>query len=170
MGMCGSVEPSAKAWYVVQTKPRQESRARDNLQRQGFHCVLPLLQVEKISRGKRLFANEPLFARYIFVELICTDQNWGTIRSTRGVNRLVQFGGVPAKLPAGWVEEFLSRDKKPVRLFESGQRVMVADGPFTGVEGIYLLPDGEARAIVLLELLGNPCKVKFSVGVLRRAA
>ena len=157
-------------WYVVQTKPRQESRARDNLQRQGFHCLLPLLQVERIRRGKRLLVDEPLFSRYIFVELVCTDQNWGTVRSTRGVIGLVQFGGEPAKLPAEWVEEFLSRDREPVRLFESGQRVMVADGPFTGVEGIYLLPDGEARAIVLLELLGKPCKVKFPVEVLRRAA
>jgi transcriptional antiterminator RfaH len=170
MEMCCSVEPSSKAWYVVQTKPRQESRARDNLRRQGFHCLLPLLQVEKIRRGKRLFVNEPLFARYIFVELVCTDQDWGTIRSTRGVIRLVQFGGVPAKLPEGWVEGFLSRDRKPVRLFDAGQRVLVTDGPFTGLEGIYQLADGETRAIVLFELLEKPCKGTFAVEALRRVA
>jgi len=162
--------PAPEAWYVVQTKPRQELRAREHLERQGFQCVLPLLRVEKIRRGTRQWVDEPLFARYLFIELGGENVRWNVLRSTRGVTQLVQFGGVPAKMPANWVSAFQSRDRACVHLFEQGQRVLVTDGPFTGFEGIYELADGETRAIVLLEMLGKPCKGKFAVEALRRAA
>ncbi len=86
------------------------------------------------------------------------------------MSRVVQFGGVPAKVPFEWMNAFLSCDRAPVRLFDTGQRVVVTDGAFAGLEGIYQLPDGEARAIVLLELLGKPCAGTFPVAALRRAA
>jgi transcriptional antiterminator RfaH len=114
--------------------------------------------------------DEPLFARYLFIELSGTDAKWSVLRSTRGVTQVVQFGGVPAKMPAHWMDAFRSCERAPVRLFEPGQRVRVTDGPFAGLEGIYELPEGKARAIVLLELLGKPCKGTFAVGALRRAA
>ena len=162
--------PTSEAWYVVQTKPRQELRARQHLERQGFRCVLPLLRVEKIRRRSRQWVDEPLFARYLFIELGSADARWNVLRSTRGVSQVVQFGGVPAKVPSEWMNAFLSRDRAPVRLFDIGQRVVVTDGPFKGIEGIYQLPDGESRAIVLLELLGRPCAGKFPVEALRRVA
>ena len=157
------------AWYVLRTKLRQESRARDHLENQSIRCVLPLLRVEKIRRRTRQWVDEPLFARYIFIELGGADAKWNVLRSTRGVSQVVQFGGVPAKVPSRWMSAFLARDRAPVRLFEFGQRVVVTDGPFKGLEGIYQLRDGESRAIVLLELLGKPCAGKFPVEALRVA-
>jgi len=68
------------------------------------------------------------------------------------------------------MDAFRFCERDPVRLFEPGQRVVVTEGPFTGFEGIYELPDGESRATVLLELLGKPCKGIFAVEALRRAA
>lgn len=161
----------AETWYVVQTKPRQEFRAREHLARQGFRCLLPLLQVEKIRRHARVWAEEPLFARYLFIELGGADANWSVLRSTRGVSRLVEFGGVPARLPGGWIGTFLACERLPVRrLFAPGERVAVAHGPLAGLEGIFESPDGEARAIVLLELLGRSCRAKVPLEALRRAA
>lgn len=157
-----------RAWYVVQSKPRQEFRAEEQLRNQGFPTSLPTISVEKICRGRRVFATEPLFARYLFIELGCDTRNWGAIRSTRGVSSLVSFGGVPARLPEGWIEDFKRRATAPRRLFEPGQRVVFSQGPFSGIEGIYEIPDGESRAIVLLTLLSKPCRGSFPVEVLRR--
>ena len=159
---------TSNSWYVVQTKPRQEFRAEAHLRNQGFRCVLPTLQAEKIRRGKRVLANEPLFARYLFIELGAADARWSVLRSTRGVTHLVKFGGVPARLPSGWIDVFQHQTTAPRKLFESGQRVVVTQGPFSGLEGIYQMPDGESRAIVLLELLSKPCKGAFPVEALRR--
>jgi transcriptional antiterminator RfaH len=86
------------------------------------------------------------------------------------VSSLVAFGGMPAKLPAGWLESFLKDEREPVRLFQGGERVVVTSGPLRGLEGIYQVPDGETRAYVLLELLRKPCRGSFLVEALRRVA
>src|SRR5262249_34261979 len=119
-----------EAWYVVQTKRRQEFRAREHLEKQGFRCFLPVLRVERIRRRVRHWVDEPLFARYLFVELGAADVRWSVLRSTRGVSRVVQFGGAPAKVPADWMNAFLSCDRAPVHLFDVGERVVVTSGPF----------------------------------------
>ena len=157
-------------WYVVQTKPRQERRALEHLERQGFRCMLPLVRIERIRRRTRIWNDEPLFARYLFIRIADANVRWHLLRSTRGVTQLVCFGGVPASVPAGWMEAFLRADRVPVRLFDPGERIVVVQGPFAGIEGIYQLPDGESRALVLLELLGKACRGIFPLEALRRAA
>jgi len=168
--MSTSPTQTSGAWYVAQTKPRQEERARDNLENQGIRCVLPLLQVEKVRRRTRQWVDEPLFARYLFIELGGENAKWSVLRSTRGVSQLVQFGGVPAKVPYEWMNAFLSRGRVGVPLFDAGQRVVVTEGPFKDIEGIYQQRDGESRAMVLLELLGKRCAGKFPLEALRRVA
>ncbi|MEK0432387.1 MAG: RfaH, partial [Pseudomonadota bacterium] len=47
-------------WYAIHSKPRQEERALDNLQRQGYEAWLPMLTVEKVLRGKLVQVTEPM--------------------------------------------------------------------------------------------------------------
>jgi transcriptional antiterminator RfaH len=54
-------------WLLLQVKPRQEMRALENLERQQGECYCPLIQVEKLNRGKRTHAEEALFPRYFFI-------------------------------------------------------------------------------------------------------
>lgn len=152
-------------WYVIHSKPRQEQRALENLSRQGFECYLPILSVEKIQRGALRLASEPMFPRYLFLASNRPNQglNWTAIRSTKGVCNLVSFGQTPATASASLISSLrnleVSAAKTPQRLFSPGQRVQLIDGPFAGVEGEYQkiieMHDGEARAIVLLEILSR---------------
>jgi len=86
-------------WYLTHTKLRQEQRALLNLERQGYECYLPLLSVEKMSKGEVSVVEEPLFARYLFIRLDVSQsgESWGPICSTKGVSRLVIFGKEYAK-------------------------------------------------------------------------
>ena len=81
-------------WYLIYTKPRQEQRALLNLEQQGYECYLPLHAAEKLQRGKLSVVEEPLFPRYLFIQLDTsqTGKSWGPIRSTKGVSHLVAFG------------------------------------------------------------------------------
>jgi len=54
-------------WFLVQTKPRQERRAVENLERQGVMSFCPVVNMEKISRGRRMVVEEVLFPGYLFV-------------------------------------------------------------------------------------------------------
>lgn len=161
-------ETNHQAWYVVHTKPRQEARALENLQNQGFNCFLPTMQVQKLRNQKVQTITEPMFSRYLFIQLDDQNQNWGPIRSTLGVSKLVSFGPQPAKVPPELVA-FLQEAPQTTleRMFTPGDNVQVASGPLQGLEGQYVAHDGEARAFVLVELLGQPQKLRMTIDSLR---
>lgn len=159
------------SWYLVQTKHRQEFRALEHLQNQGYTCFLPTLHAERIRAGKMETCIEPLFTRYLFIRLDGVTCNWAPIRSTRGVSKLVAFGGQFAILPDACVEALQNASQlKHQRLFDPGERVAITQGPFAGLEGIYQMPDGEARALILIELMSQPQKLSFAVNMLRKVA
>jgi transcriptional antiterminator RfaH len=99
-----TTETNNAAWYVVHTKPRQEARALENLQNQGFNCFLPTMQVQKLRNQRVQTITEPMFSRYLFIQLNEQTQNWGPIRSTLGVSKLVSFGRQLAKVPPEFVD------------------------------------------------------------------
>lgn len=163
--------PLRPSWYVIQAKHKQEFRALEQLQNQGFNCFLPTLQIEQIRRGKLSICVEPLFARYLFIRLDNVTCNWSPIRSTRGVSHLVAFGGRFAILPDSCVDALQSMPKDlPQRLYEPGERVAITSGPFAGLEGIYQAVGGEARAMVLLELMNQSQKLLIGIEALRRVS
>ena len=161
-------ETNNTAWYVVHTKPRQEGRALENLQNQGFTCFLPTMQVQKLHNQRVQVVTEPMFSRYLFIQLDDQSQNWGPIRSTLGVSKLVSFGPQPAKVPPEFVAFLKEAPPETLdRMFAPGDNVQVAAGPLQGLEGKYLAHDGETRAFVLIELLGQPQKIAMAVEALR---
>lgn len=167
---------SAIGWYVIYTKPRQEQRALTNLEQQGYQCYLPMYNLEKLSRGRLNEVEEPLFPRYLFISLDASryGQNWAPIRSTWGVSGLVTFGSTPAKIDATLID-FLHQQQdclrvEPARLFHQGERLLVSEGPFAGLETIYQMSSGENRAMVLIELMGKPTHMQIAPNHLRKIA
>ena len=152
-------------WYVIHSKPRQEQRALDNLVRQGFECYLPKVTLESVRRGALKVVEEALFPRYLFIRLdsdFSSGKGWGPIRSTLGVNRLVTFGSEAAKAPDHLIDALQAMDTargEPQRLFSDGDVVQMTSGPFAGLEGVYQLADGSARAFMLVELLSKQVKL-----------
>ncbi|MGE4474982.1 MAG: transcription/translation regulatory transformer protein RfaH [Stutzerimonas sp.] len=145
-------------WYLVQTRPRQEARAEENLQRQSFECYRPL-----IERGQG--SSEPLFPGYLFIRLDHLQDNWYPIRSTRGVARIVAFGGQPTPVQDALIGELRERVERHARqrtpaAFKAGDRVQVSGDSFHDLEAIFVAPDGEQRSVILLNLLQRQQKVR----------
>jgi transcriptional antiterminator RfaH len=161
------------AWYLVHTKPRQEEIALANLQRQGYKCYLPQMRIERVRRRKAEVATEPMFPRYLFIRLDSSDQgkSWSPIRSTLGVSQLVHFGARAAKVDDTLVDLLRQRERTlPTEaMFHSGDSVVIADGPFAGIEAIYQTADAERRAFILLEILAKPVSMHIDAGRLRKA-
>ncbi|WP_157957926.1 transcription/translation regulatory transformer protein RfaH [Aliidiomarina celeris] len=165
-------------WYLLHCKARQEERARLNIENQGYITCLPLLTREKILRKKRTQVNEALFPNYLFVQVNPNTVNFNALRSTRGINGVVRFGGVPAEVPEGIMREMLAMEsayeeqqqsgtKQIVSAFQPGSLVEVTEGPFTGLKAIYQLPKGEDRCLVLLDMLGKQQRIELEERVLR---
>lgn len=162
-------------WYLVHTKPRQEKCALQNLEQQGYQCYLPTLLAERLRQGSLTVRDEPLFPRYLFIRLGQgpATQSWAPIRSTKGVSRLVSFGVEPAKVDDRMIEILRNREAtaqaEPERLFKSGERVMLTDGAFVGLEAIYQMADGDQRVIVLIELMNQSVSMRVAPASLQRA-
>lgn len=171
-GADNSDQPDTLGWYLVHTKPRLEEVALTHLERQAFECYLPRMWVEKIRRGKASMANEPMFARYLFVRLDTSvhGQSWAPIRSTQGVSRLVRFGMLPAKVDAKLVDLLHSREQSlpAERLFTPGEQVQVTQGPFAGIEAIYQTTDAEHRSMILIAILSKTVSLKIDTAALRK--
>ena len=154
-------------WYVIHTKSQQEQRALLNLEQQGYKCYLPLLSVEKLRKGRVSVIQEPLFARYLFIQLDFSQpaKSYAPIRSTLGVNRMVTFGSEPAKVDKRLIEALrASKDSvcnPPQSLFVKGEKLQITHGPFSGLEAIYQQHDGESRAMVLINLLSQAVQLKI---------
>ena len=155
-------------WYVIHTNPRQEQHALLNLKQQGYECFLPLLATEKLHQGRTIVVNEPLFPCYLFIRLDACEsaQSWGPIRSTKGVSRLVAFGAEPAKVDERFIETLHAQSSTATgqirKLFTSGERILVTDGPFAELEALCKMNDGLSRAIVLIELLSKSAQPKIA--------
>jgi transcriptional antiterminator RfaH len=164
-------------WHVIHTKVREEFRALENLQNQGFEVFLPTCQVQKKQQGKIKLATEPLFSRYLFIHLSDVSGNWFPIRSTRGVATLLRFGTTtnPVVIPDPIIDCLRQRCalEEPLHeLFKPGEMLEITNGPFKGLFGFFeklqTLPDGLSRALLLVEVLGSVQKLKIQLPQLKK--
>lgn len=157
-------------WYLIQTKPRQEARAQEHLQRQNFECYRPLKCDPLKKRGARGQGEEELFPGYLFIRMDQVHDNWYPIRSTRGVARIVTFGGHPVPVQDQLIEQIRQRliAPAPRAVFNQGDVVRINAGGFGDVEAIFLTADGTERAVILLNLLQRQQKVVLPISSLMR--
>jgi len=155
-----------KSWYVIHTKPRQESVAEENLQRQGFETYLP--RIKRAVRRRNTWRDniEPLFPRYLFLHIDPGQQTVAPVRSTLGVTTIVTFGNRIVPVPDGTIDTLRRHEngqtglqQPPQQSLQKGDAVVVTAGPFEGIEGIFQMSSGQERVSVLLDILGQATRV-----------
>ena len=157
-------------WYVVVTKPRQETRAYENLEHQGGEVFMPMLQTETIKQGRRTQQSAPLFPGYLFLRLDKDSPLLAKVRSTFGVNKLLCFGNVPVNIDGRIIEDLKMRTSGAADLpkFKTGQKVELKEGPFRHYQALFKEYKGEDRAIILLTLLGQQNELVVELAELHR--
>jgi transcriptional antiterminator RfaH len=170
------MQETQPSWFAVYAKPRQERIALEHLQRQGFHCFLPLAINPYQKRSAKKPRIEPLFPRYLFLNAVPDQQSLGPVRSTRGVSSLVRFGTKLAIVPEPVINMINNRCDKETGLVKLepvpvniGDKVRVFDGPLAGLEGIFRERKGPNRALLLMKLLGTQSTVEVDQMLLKKA-
>lgn len=158
--MAGKDQPEG-SWYLVQCKARQDERAEENLLRQGYECLRPKVSRECLRYGRRQVVTESLFPGYLFI-YIGGDESWAPLRSTRGVLRVVGFGGLPLPIESDVITHLQQRATQPdaVPALAAGELVRISGGPFSELEAIFLSMDGDERVVLLLNFLHREQKVR----------
>lgn len=163
-------EASAGAWYLLQCKPRQDGRAKEHLDRQGFECFAPAIPRETLGRGKLSQTQQPLFPGYVFIRMGAQD-NWLSLRSTRGVSRVVAFSNQPCRVRDSIIEHLRMRcaavTLEPA--LAPGDRVQIKVGEFADMEAIFVSMDGNERVMLLLSLLNRDQQIQVGLANIRMA-
>lgn len=152
-------------WFLAAAKPKQEFRAIENLLNQHIDCFCPSIKVEKFTKNRKNIVTEALFKGYIFIHISPEDPNWHKVRSTRGVRDWIRFSSDVAKIPQSLVKDLKLFTQNGSNLLinkmKSGDSIRVLSGPFEGLEGIFQNEDGDFRAIVLIDFLGQSNRIKI---------
>ena len=151
------------AWFIVNTKPKQEFIAERNLKRLGVDIYLPVYKKKVKKNKEKIDVLSPLFAGYLFARF-SIDPFYQKVKFTRGVKKVLGNQEYLWTIGHDRIFDIQSREKdgivilrKGKQMFRRGDRILIDEGDFDGWEGIFYeeLPDRE-RAIIMLT------NVKFS--------
>lgn len=159
-----------RQWFLLTSKPHKDELAELQLRNQGFDVYRPLAQRLRKQRGRVITCVESLFPRYMFIHLNSVTDNWTPIRSTKGVHGLVRFGAsnLPTPVPEQLIWQLQAQEKalgqRAIDLdrFHAGDKVVITEGPFHGLQAVFQKYDGEERVIVLLDILHKTTKYALS--------
>ena len=148
-----------KKWYLIQTKPQQESIATKNLSNQGFEVFFP----KAIIKNKTV----SLFPRYLFIRLDDKNQNWTPIRSTKGISNFVRFGLSFAKVPDQIISMIRIQQQQTIEKMidicshQKGDYLEIQTGAFKGQQAIFQNYSAQDRVVVLLKLIGQQQEIEL---------
>ena len=148
-------------WYLVKTKALNENRVYARLTGAGYDVLYPKTH-KKSRRNRGALEVRPFFPTYLFVRF--RGDELKTIKYTHGVSRVICFGLEPQEVGGEIIdairvrmddEGFIKLEPRNVDL-SPGQKVRIEEGPFAGLEAIFLeeLPDRE-RVVLLLDAVSS---------------
>jgi transcriptional antiterminator NusG len=166
-----------RRWYALHTYSGYEDNVMRNLKQRVeslgyedkiFNVLVPKEKKIKIKGGKRIVEEEKLYAGYVLVEMIVTDDSWYVVRNTPNVTGFIGAGVIPTPLSTEEVAALTKRTgvEEPKYKFDIsvGDTVKIVDGPFKDFDGRVSEIDEERGKIkVLITMFGRetPAELDF---------
>jgi transcription termination/antitermination protein NusG len=155
------------AWYVLHTKSRFENVVIDGLAKKKVEVFLPRISVASRRKDRKKMIRVPLFPGYVFVRTDLNPAHHLEIVKTVGAVKLVGSQQGPVSVPDETIQSLriMVASDQPIStgtMFRKGDHVMVINGPFCGVIGIFDGYRGKSRIVVHIEALGQFASVEVS--------
>ena len=154
-------EKQETIWVLIYTKAKEEKRANENLQRQGFKTFLPLIAPG--NKNSEFKSPVPFFPRYFFAQINLGLDNWHSIKSSYGVSRIVMFSEEFPSISNNIIEfmqdklnqEGIYNEDISIVDYQKGDLVSIKEGRFAGIDAIFLSKKSKDRVRLLLKLLNT---------------
>jgi transcription termination/antitermination protein NusG len=172
----------AKRWYIVHAFSNFENKVAQSLREQADfrglahlfdEILVPSEEVAEVRKGRRIMVDRKLYPGYVLVNVDLTDEAYHLIKNTPKVtgflgadkSKPVPISQAEADRIKGQVVEAGENKKKPMIIFEIGEQVKVADGPFASFNGVVEeVDDAKQRVKVAVSIFGRatPVELEFS--------
>jgi transcriptional antiterminator NusG len=170
----------ALRWYVVHVYSGFERRVAQSIREQAVQAgmtdqiaevMVPTEEVVEVRRGSKVNAERKFFPGYVLIKMDMSDETWHLVKNTPKVSGFLGGKGRPSPISDAEAERILHQVKegierpKPSIVFEIGEQVRVADGPFTSFNGLVEEVDEErGRLKVAVSIFGRatPVELEYS--------
>ena len=159
-------------WFVVQSKPRDESRAEHFLMEKGFQTYFPRMEVVRLKGFRSAVLEKPLFPGYLFCRFD-PDECLAYVRWTKGVAKILPDSVNPVPVGNEVVETIRSLEQKDGiirnKSLTKDDRIRIARGPMKDVLGIFQhWVSDRGRVRVLLHFVNYQASVELHHSLIER--
>lgn len=166
-----------RRWYAIYTHLKQEKRAERNLRSWNIETFYPKTKERRLNQfsGAATYLIKSLFPRYLFARF-SVDHLLHHVRFTRGVQSVVNFGGIPIPVDDEIIQLFQLRTDddgliKLVDRFEPGDKVVMKGGILNNLVGVFEREMNDSdRVMILLETISYQGHVLVERESIRRLA
>jgi transcription termination/antitermination protein NusG len=170
----------AKRWYVVHVYSGFEKKIAQHIKEQAAQkglaeliddVLVPAEDVVEMRRGQKVSSERKFFPGYILIKMELTDETWHLVKDTPKVTDFLGTKTRPTPISEAEAERILKQSAegveraRPAILFEIGEQIRVADGPFTSFNGVVEDIDEEkGRVKVSVSIFGRstPVELEYS--------
>ena len=177
----------AKRWYVVHVYSGFEKKIAEQVKEQAGRkgladligdILVPAEEVVELKRGQKVSAERKFFPGYVLVNMELTDDTWHLIKDTPKVTGFLGNNKLkPQAIPQAEAERIIKQSAegverpRPAVLFEIGEQVRVADGPFTSFNGtVEEIDEEKGRVKVSVSIFGRSTPVELEYGQVEKGA
>ncbi len=170
----------AKRWYIVHAYSNFENKVAEAIRERAeaaglwhhFEEVLvPMEEVVEMRRGRKVATSRRFFPGYVLVKVEMSDEIYHLIKGTPKVTGFLGTDNKPIPISDEEAQRILHQVKegverpRPSVMFEIGEQVRVADGPFASFNGLVEEVDEErARLKVTVSIFGRATPVELEFG------
>jgi transcriptional antiterminator RfaH len=155
-------DTSARQWWVLYTKSRQEKAVTRALAARQIPHYLPLVARQSIIRGRRVSSFVPVFPSYVFV-FGNSEEREQSLKTNRICQVLTVMDNLGLCSDLGRVQTMIESGCPltiEARLMP-GQRVRVRKGPLIGIEGMVIRRKQQTRLVVDVRMLQQGVSVEI---------
>jgi transcriptional antiterminator NusG len=170
----------AKRWYVLHVYSGFEKKIASQIMEQAElkgladhieQVVVPTEEVVEIRRAQKVNAERKFFPGYVLIKMDLTDETWHLVKDVPKVTGFLGSKTKPTPIPDAEAERIMKQaldgteNRRPSVIFEIGEQIRVADGPFTSFNGVVEEVDEEkGRVKVSVSIFGRSTPVDLEYG------